>query len=186
MSSHVIHFNGPINLATTERIRRQCLTALKKKAEAIDLHFSSTGGATDHGFSLYHFLRSLPVPLTVHNMGNVDSIAVIIFLAGDKRYACPHSRFLLHALKWNFDAGSADHARMREFVSSLDNDLERYVDIFRERTGHGDTVVDVRGALTGQEKILTPVQALDAGIVHGVIEAKIDPAAVRRLASGMS
>ena len=46
-----------------------------------------------NGMNLYNFLRGLPIRLTTHNVGNVDSIGNAVFLAGEHRYACPHSPF---------------------------------------------------------------------------------------------
>ncbi|WP_155837415.1 ATP-dependent Clp protease proteolytic subunit [Herminiimonas sp. CN] len=56
-------------------------------------HTSLHEGSTDQGFALYNFLRSLPIPLKTHNIGDVESIAVVVFLASTKRFTCPHSRF---------------------------------------------------------------------------------------------
>ena len=39
------------------------------------------------GVAIYTTLRALPLDLTTHNIGNVDSIGNIIFLAGARRYA---------------------------------------------------------------------------------------------------
>lgn len=46
----------------------------------------------------------------------------------------PHSRFLIHPMNWYFSQKSVDHQRLREYLSSLDNDLARYVQIFAQET----------------------------------------------------
>ena len=126
-----------------------------------------------HGFTLYSFLRSLPVPLTTHNISNVESISVIAFLAGQTRRVCPQGRFLIHPLNWSFEAGQVDDARLREYVRKLDNDIERYAEIFDERTAGAEEAIPVRDHLSGREKLISAGASLKAGIVHEVAEASI-------------
>ena len=127
------------------------------------------------GFTLYNFLRSLPVAVTIHNLSNVQSTAVIVYLAGRRRLVCPQGRFLIHPLHWSFDSGQVDHARLREYVGSLDNDLERYAEIFEARTGGAASPLDVRSHLSGreQERIVNAREAVTAGIAHAVEDATI-------------
>ena len=44
--------------------------------------FASSGGNVESGIALYNFLRALPVKLAFHNIGAVDPIGTIVFLAG--------------------------------------------------------------------------------------------------------
>jgi ATP-dependent protease ClpP protease subunit len=46
---------------------------------------SSPGGHVMLGMNLYNVLRALPIKLTTHNVGNVDSIGNAVFLAGNPR-----------------------------------------------------------------------------------------------------
>jgi len=83
---------------------------------------SSNGGDVDSGFTLHNFLISLQSKLTVtmHNIGTIDSIANVIFLAGQKRYAAPNSAFLFHGIVMNFNAGGVGKALLKENLSRLD------------------------------------------------------------------
>ena len=113
MALHIVHFIGPINHSSACTIRNLCLQALQSGATEIELHLSTEGGNMTAGFALYFFLKSLPLPLTTHNIGSVESIGVVIFLAGHKRYACPGTRFLVHPLHWGFgNLVAADHSRV--------------------------------------------------------------------------
>jgi Protease subunit of ATP-dependent Clp proteases len=135
MSLHVVHFIGPINATSACTIRNLCLQALQSGASEIELHMSTEGGNMTAGFALYFFLKSLPLPLTTWNVGSVESVGVAIFLAGQKRYACPGTRFLIHPLHWGFgNLVAADHARISEWRDCLDFDAERYAAIFEEAT----------------------------------------------------
>jgi hypothetical protein len=38
--------------------------------------------------------------LVTHNVGNVDSIGTVIYLAGEERFACPQATFMLHGVSF--------------------------------------------------------------------------------------
>lgn len=70
-----------------------------EKPDRIIFLISSRGGEVDAGISLYNFLKALPVQVYMHNVGSIDSIANVVFCAGEKRYAAPHSTFLFHGVQ---------------------------------------------------------------------------------------
>lgn len=179
MPSHVIHYTGSMSPAGTEQIRNTTLVALQQGATEIDLRLSSWGGNNHCGFALYTFLRTLPVPLTVHNVGRVESIAVPVFLAGSRRAAAPYTRFLIHPMSWTINGlVSIDHARMREYVEILDNDLQTYIGIFLERTKGSAQVLDVSKHLLSRDLIIDAADAVGFGLIHAVQEATLSSDAV--------
>lgn len=113
------------------------------------------------------------MPLVVHNMSNVESISLVVFLAGQTRRVCPQGRFLIHPLNWSFEAGQVDDARLKEYVKKLDNDIERYAEIFDERTSGAGKAISVRDHLSGREKLISAAASLEAGIAHEVAEVSI-------------
>jgi len=179
MSLHIVHFIGPINHNAVCTIRNLCLQALQSGASEIELHMSTEGGNMTAGFALYFFLKSLPLPLTTHNIGSVESVGVVIFLAGGRRYACPGTRFLVHPLHWGFgNLVAADHSRVSEWRDCLDFDAERYACIFEEATRGAGGRDDIRSNLTGNARIFNADQALAAGIIHQAVQARLPAAGV--------
>lgn len=179
MTLHVIHFMRSINPDTLAGLQNVALSALKEGATELAIHISSDGGTNDQGFAAYHFLRSLPVPVTMHCIGNVESMAIVIFLAGVKRLIVPHGKVKVHPMHWGFPAGSVDHDRLSEYVASLDFDAKRYAEIFDERTHGANKIVDVRSHLAGKAELLGAAASVEAGIATGVAEAAIPTTAVR-------
>ena len=177
MSLHIVHFIGPINHNAVCTIRNLCLQALQSGASEIALHLSTEGGNMTAGFALYFFLKSLPLPLSTHNIGSVESVGVVIFLAGQRRYACPGTRFLVHPLHWGFGSlVAADHARVSEWRDCLDFDAERYACIFEEATGKASGSTPIRQHLTASARIFDAEAALEAGIIEQVVQARLPEA----------
>lgn len=112
-------------------------TEIIAKVKPATLYFaiSSPGGEVGAGITFYNFLRALPCEIVMHNIGSVDSIATVIFLAGNRRYSCQHSRFLFHGIKSNFPQGAQiTTAQLREIQSSMDQDERRIREIVVERS----------------------------------------------------
>ncbi len=124
---------------------------------------------------LYHFLHSLPVPVITHNIGSVESIGIVVFLAGERRFACPHSRFLIHPLHWTFGTPAADHQRLVEWGKSLDFDAQRYAQIVNEATQGSDEPLNIGAHLEHDALIVGPAAAVKAGLVHDISLAKLPP-----------
>lgn len=170
---HTAHFLCPVNPSTVSHLQNSCLSALSQGATQINLHISSSGGDVTSGFTAYNFIKTLPIPVHCFNISNIDSIANAIFLAGSRRFSNHGARFLLHPFQWNVGGlQSVDHERMREWVSSLDNDLDRLVALFNEETTAAAELSDWR-ELIRTSSILTPERALALGIIEGISEATI-------------
>lgn len=179
MSVHVIHFMRSINPETLAGLQNVTLSAVNAGATDIRIHMSSEGGNNDQGFVAYHFLRSLPVPITTHCIGNIESMAVMIYLAGTTRRIVPHGKVKIHPMHWGFVGGTVDHDRLAEYVDSLDFDAKRYADIFDERTKGAKSTVDVRAHLAGKAKLLDASSALALGIATEISDATVLQASTR-------
>lgn len=127
MSQHYVSFSAEINPTTTEHLINGLANLHNNGATQVTLLFSTPGGSIMNGFNIYNVMRALPFELTIHNVGNVDSIGNVIFLGGAKRFAAPHSTFMFHGggfdingalrlteplLKDHLDSLTADHKRM--------------------------------------------------------------------------
>ncbi len=101
----------------------QFTTDVIKQNDPTELYFfiASNGGDVDSGFVLYNFLISLQskITITMHNTGTIDSIANVIFAAGQKRYAAPNASFLFHGVSMNLQGG-VSRAILKESLSRLE------------------------------------------------------------------
>lgn len=167
MATHIVHFTGPIHSATCGRLIEVCSQAVEHQAEAIILNIATMGGEASYGFTLFNFLIALPVPVHTHNLGTVESMGNIIYLAGGQRTASEHSKFLFHPFHWTLN-GAVDHSRMAEYAMSLDYDLELYARIVEERTQGAMLALPTRECLIAAPMILDAHTALDYGLAHRV------------------
>lgn len=91
-----ITFNAQIEDETTNRLIEEVSKGFNEGEKELTLLFNTPGGRVSNGITTHNFLKTLKMKKIFWNIGNIDSIGVMMFLAGDERYCMPHSRFLLH------------------------------------------------------------------------------------------
>ena len=165
-------FHDNINLESVNRCMDFCNKAIQQyKPQQLYFLFSSGGGAVDSGVTLYNYLRGLPQEVIMHNVGSIDSIANVIFLAGKVRYATPASAFLLHGIYWTFPQGAnLTYTQMQEQMSRFNAAEELTAKIIGERTKI--TAEEVRKLFRqGQSK--DPAFALEKGLIDKIVDVNI-------------
>ncbi|MCI0466150.1 MAG: ATP-dependent Clp protease proteolytic subunit [Beijerinckiaceae bacterium] len=130
-----VSFSAEINPNTTESLIALLCQQINLGIQEVCLLLSTPGGNVMNGLNLYNILRSFPVRLTTHNVGNVDSIGNAIFLAGQERYACPHSTFMFHGVGFDIPGHvRLEEKLLRERLQSILADQNRIGSIIGERT----------------------------------------------------
>lgn len=78
-----VSFSAEIKVDTTETLIATMASLVNLKVKEVYLLLSTPGGTVMNGMNLYSVLRGLPFELSIHNVGNVDSIgnAVEFFLS---------------------------------------------------------------------------------------------------------
>jgi ATP-dependent Clp protease protease subunit len=130
-----ISFSAEINPNTTESLIAAFANVVNQGIREVHLLLSTPGGSVMHGMNLYNVLRGLPILLTTHNVGNVDSIGNAVFLAGKRRLACPHSTFMFHGVGMDVNAGTRlEEKSVREALDGILSNQKRIGSILEERT----------------------------------------------------
>ena len=101
----------------------------------VTLLLSTLGGSVVNGMNLYNVLRAMPFRLTTHNVGSVNSIGNIVFLAGERRYAVRQATFMFHGVGFDVPRDSRLEEKMlKDRLESLMSDQNRIGDLICERT----------------------------------------------------
>ena len=95
---HYLSFSAEINQITTEQLLAAVSNLASQGTQEIHLLLSTTGGIVNCGISIYNTLRALPCKIVTYNVANVDSIGIVVFLAGEERFACQSATFGFHGV----------------------------------------------------------------------------------------
>jgi ATP-dependent Clp protease, protease subunit len=166
-----VSFSAEVNITTAEQLQAVAANIVGAGHPELHLLLSTPGGAVQYGITIYNFLRSLPIRVITYNMGNVDSIGLVIFLAGEERYACPHTTFMLHGVALQLPAPtSLFEKNFKDSLSRLAADQERIKGIYSERS---HITMEEAEHLFLQETTLSSDEAVGRGIVHEVRQPRI-------------
>jgi ATP-dependent Clp protease, protease subunit len=171
-----IWFSAPIDQNSTDTLMNALVNAYTQGIRDVHLLISTSGGGIMNGMTLFNFLRGLPINLTTHNVGNVDSIGNVIFLAGQRRFACAHSTFMFHGVAWNTAASaSLGEQALSELLANVKSDQRRIANLIVERTLlEGEAV---NGMFTRAET-KSADEALACGLIHEIRDVQIPADAV--------
>jgi ATP-dependent Clp protease, protease subunit len=166
-----ISFSAEIVPHTSETLIAAVSNFVLQGYKEIHLLLCTPGGMVMHGITIYNVLRGLPITLITHNVGNVDSIGAVIFLAGEKRYACPQSTFMLHGVAFGTVTPTQFFERsLKERLASIQADQERIKAIYSERAGISPE--DAEKFFLG-ESTIGSADAVARGLANEVREVQI-------------
>lgn len=111
LKDRIIFLGWPIddNLASVVVAQLLFLEAEDPDKE-ISIYINSPGGMVHSGLAIYDTMQYVKCPISTICIGQAASMAAILLAAGDpgKRFALPHSRFLLHQPLGSFSGQAAD------------------------------------------------------------------------------
>lgn len=159
-------FTGTIDSNGATRIATAMNSAVNEGYDEVHLAFNSLGGYVADGIYLYNHMRALPLKITAYNIGNISSIAAVVFVAAENRICSAYSLFMIHptmvpanqAMTW----GHLDSS----LKSALAED-ERTESILRERTRLTDDLLNARRY---RDVHITPAEAVEHGLATEIAE----------------
>ncbi|MBK9213680.1 MAG: ATP-dependent Clp protease proteolytic subunit [Saprospiraceae bacterium] len=165
MEAYIRFFAG-VTPQSTDMLLKAIDTKITQGATKIHLIISSPGGSVFHGLSLYNYLKGIPIPVHTYNFGSVDSIGVVVFCAGQRRFSVPHARFLMHGVSFNFQAGGqADEKQLIEYLKGLQIDQNNIAKVIADTCGYEayKVLADMHNRTT-----LNPEESVAYGLVHTI------------------
>lgn len=109
------------------QINREDMGVARENRKPIILYVTSNGGDVDAGFALIDVILSSETPVYVINQGYQYSMGFLIGLAGHKRYAMPHAKFLMHdGSQFIYNSGAKAQDQM-EFNKRMEERIKKYV-----------------------------------------------------------
>ena len=155
---------GDINPEVVNNLHN-ALTSIPPDTDKLVLNIGSGGGMVTSAVIAYNLLKKLPFPLETHNLGDVSSAAILLYLAGSIRTAEPVFKFMFHPFVIGAD-NSMSVSSVTEKMKILEADLENYAKIVKKEAPAFAKEYDVIDILKHQTVIITePSEGLRLGIL---------------------
>jgi ATP-dependent protease ClpP protease subunit len=127
-------FKAPVTEASINELVDALLKLARSGVPEVDLLLSTTGGDLAEAVTAYYVLRAQPFRLVTWNVGEVASAGVVLFLAGEERYAAPRASFGFHEPDFSPD-GRLDEAEARATLERLRDARARLAGLIADATG---------------------------------------------------
>lgn len=143
----------------------------KDSEESIELYICSHGGVSSLGFAFYDNVRFVQqANLKTVVLGCVASIAILIFLAGKKRYIGKNSEISFHEFARHFDNNAKYNAtELLGIAQGTMNIQRRFIKIVVENCNGLVTTKTVEEWIL-TNKSLSAKEALKYGLAHTILE----------------
>ncbi len=136
----------------------------------ISLYINSPGGSITAGLAIYDTMQFITSPVSTICLGQAASMAAVLLAAGTagKRFALPNSRIILHQPFGEFQGQATDLAIQAKEILRLRESINR---ILAKHTGQPLEKIQSE---VERDLIMTPVQALEYGLIDQVITSRKD------------
>lgn len=123
----------PISDETVNRIVAEML--IKKEDPEIIVYLNSHGGDVEAGYAIYELFKLSGKNIVTYAVNSVFSCAIVIYLAGDERYASNYSNFMIHepyhAYSEEAGLGSKEY---RQQLKSIKKTTDEYFKLISKHT----------------------------------------------------
>jgi ATP-dependent Clp protease protease subunit len=167
LKDSIIFIGTPIDDTIANLIVAQLLFLEAEDPERdINLYINSPGGSITAGMAIYDTMQFIKNDVTTICVGQCASMGALLLCAGTKgkRFALPHARILIHQPSGGASGQATDVRIMAEEILRMRELTSR---IIANHSGQSFEQVEKD---VERDRILTPPQAKDYGLIDEVIE----------------
>jgi ATP-dependent Clp protease protease subunit len=165
-----VAFSSEVNQLTGPALIGAVAQQMMQGYDELHLLLSTPGGHVAQGIYIYNTLMGLPIKITTYNVGTVNSIGNVIFLAGKKRFAARTSSFMFHGVGFDIQAARFEEKVLKERLQGLQNDQKLIADIIVRHTKLTPSAAE---KLFLEAAFLRPNDAKRLGIIDKIIDVQI-------------
>ena len=160
-----INFIGEINSQNITALI-DCINSNKNLAptDTLIININSGGGNVSDGVAIYNIIKKLPYHVITHNLGEVSSAALLLYMAGKTRTAAEISKFMIHPILLNPNR-LCNYYQMKELTNILEADINNYFSIVTTEIPTITQKYDILNFLKYDSLTLTKSDAIACGIV---------------------
>jgi ATP-dependent Clp protease protease subunit len=133
--------------------------------EPIHLILNSPGGVVTDGLAIVDRMRNCHCPIHTYAYGFAASMASIILVAGNKRYASPNAEIMIHQ-PWGGGSETANQTQSDLSAFDMRRTREKMTRIYAEETGLRPQDID---KLTELDHYMPAERALSLGLIDEIL-----------------
>jgi ATP-dependent Clp protease, protease subunit len=169
LKERIIFLVGAVDENTANLVIAQMLFLESENPDKdINFYINSPGGSIAAGFAIYDTMQFIKPDVSTQCVGMAASMGAFLLAAGakGKRFALPNSTVLIHQPLGGFQGQASDIAIHAKYILALRERLNR---LLAQHTGKP---IDQIERDTDRDNFLTPVEALEYGLIDKVLQSR--------------
>lgn len=169
LKERIIFIVGPIEDQVANLVVAQLLFCESENADKdVQLYINSPGGSVTAGLAIYDTMQFIHCNVSTMCMGQAASMGALLLAGGakGKRFCLPNSRVMIHQPSGGSQGQASDIEIQAKEILYLRGRMNQ---IMSEHTGQ---TVEQIAADTERDNFMTPMEALNYGIVDHVQEPR--------------
>ena len=165
LKNRIVFLEGEINSKSANELIKKVLYLDSISKEPISIYISSPGGSVIFGFSIIDTLSIIESKIKTIAIGLCASMATILLMSGDERYATKNSEIMIHDIFSNAPLGR--QIDIKRSLNNITNYRNIIIDLFEKKTGK--TKEEIEESIS-YDHYMTAEEAKTFGMVDVVIE----------------
>ena len=172
LKDRIIFLGEEVNATTASLVIAQLLFLESEDPDKeIYLYINSPGGSITDGMGIVDTMNYIKCPVSTMCIGLAASMGSVLLAAGEKgkRFATPNAEILIHQPLIGGGGISGQTTEIQIHAEHMIRTREKLNQLLSDRTGQP---IDVINRDTERDHWMTAKEALDYGIIDGIIEKK--------------
>ena len=172
LKDRIIFLGEEVNATTASLVIAQLLFLESEDPDKeIYLYINSPGGSITDGMGIVDTMNYIKCPVSTMCIGLAASMGSVLLASGEKgkRFATPNAEILIHQPLIGGGGISGQTTEIQIHAEHMIRTREKLNKLLSERTGQP---IDVINRDTERDHWMTAKEALDYGIIDGIIEKK--------------
>lgn len=168
LQDNVIMLDTEINDEVASSIVGQLLFLDSQSKEPIKMYINSPGGSVTAGLAILDVMNYIQSPIYTICIGEAASMGAFLLSMGEKRYAMPNSRIMIHQVSSGFQGQVSDIKIQYEEAKLLNDKLCKYlVDATKNKVNYEQML-----QLIDRDKYMSAEEAKNYGFIDDIIKKK--------------
>lgn len=159
-----------VQTVQSAKLKQAITDCVNKQYDELYFLISSGGGNVFEGLSLAAYINALPMKTTMHNVGQIDSVATAIFAAGKERIGAANASFMFHGISTTLN-GVFLESQLKELYEGAKRSKEDIAKAISKYSGI--PLMDIEKLMVDGGVILTAERAKSLKFISNIAEPAI-------------
>ena len=167
--TRTIEIKGDIDSDLADKVLRNIHILDNYSQGTINILIKSDGGDVSHGLEIYNAIRFCKNYVRMIATGPLESMATVIFQAGDERLVYPDAYFMVHegeAKREGTEKDIKEQKKMHDWQEKRCNNI--YLDKIKEKKPR--YTMDKLTKLMDRDRVLLPEELIELGLADKIIK----------------